>query len=276
VLFNYTSPILFDMKKIIVIISSIILSFASQAQVKPYVINSLGRSSQCTSGNVAYSVGEPFIGSLAGSSYKLNQGLLQSFGSYIKGFAIKLYLEGLYADSGRMLQAQDIAGPKFEEGISDKVTVEFHKAYPPFDLVYSFQDVSLNMNGNVSVNNFPDSLTGSYYMVIKSRNNLETWSSTPVDINIALHNSYDFSLAASQAYGNNLKPMGGNVYALYGGDANQDGLVDGGDMAAIDNANVNVLVGYYPEDVNGDGLVDGSDMAIIDNNSAAVVFAKRP
>ena len=47
-------------------------------------------------------------------------------------------------------------------------------------------------------------------------------------------------------------------------------------MAAIDNANIVVQIGYYPEDVNGDGLVDGSDMAIIDNNVIAVVFAKKP
>jgi len=47
-------------------------------------------------------------------------------------------------------------------------------------------------------------------------------------------------------------------------------------MAKIDNATKAIQVGYYPEDVNGDGLVDGSDMAIIDNNSVAVVFARRP
>jgi len=47
-------------------------------------------------------------------------------------------------------------------------------------------------------------------------------------------------------------------------------------MAKINNATKAITVGYYPEDVNGDGLVDGSDMAIIDNNSVAVVYFKRP
>jgi hypothetical protein len=59
-------------------------------------------------------------------------------------------------------------------------------------------------------------------------------------------------------------------------DVTQDGLVDGSDLATVDNASLYVLMGYNPEDVNGDGLVDGSDMALIDNNSLAVIQAKKP
>jgi len=70
--------------------------------------------------------------------------------------------------------------------------------------------------------------------------------------------------------------MNGGVYAIFAGDDNRDGIVDGSDMAAIDNASTAVMTGYHPEDLNGDGIVDASDMAIIDNNSTAVVSAKRP
>ena len=41
-----------------------------------------------------------------------------------------------------------------------------------------------------------------------------------------------------------------------GGDVNQDGIVDSGDMNPIENASVALTMGYIAEDVNGDGLID--------------------
>ena len=71
-----------------------------------------------------------------------------------------------------------------------------------------------------------------------------------------------------------LRKNGENV--IFCGDVNQDGIVDGSDMAAIDNASTNIILGYIPEDLNGDGIVDGSDMAIIDNNSINIVHIIKP
>jgi hypothetical protein len=53
----------------------------------------------------------------------------------------------------------------------------------------------------------------------------------------------------------------------YAGDANLDGLIDGGDYGIIDN-NVTVAgaSGYYNGDFNYDGVIDGGDYGIIDNN----------
>jgi hypothetical protein len=36
------------------------------------------------------------------------------------------------------------------------------------------------------------------------------------------------------------------------------------------------VTGYVPEDATGDGIVDGSDMAIVDNNSTAAAHAILP
>ncbi|MBK7030464.1 MAG: hypothetical protein IPH45_15235 [Bacteroidales bacterium] len=47
-------------------------------------------------------------------------------------------------------------------------------------------------------------------------------------------------------------------------------------MAAVDNASTIVLTGYVMEDTNGDGLVDGSDMALIDNNATMAITAIIP
>ncbi len=66
--------------------------------------------------------------------------------------------------------------------------------------------------------------------------------------------------------------MGGSVYGFYGGDVNDDGAVDGSDMAGVDNDNSVLAFGYNVSDVNGDGATDGSDMALVDNNLPFVFY----
>jgi hypothetical protein len=53
----------------------------------------------------------------------------------------------------------------------------------------------------------------------------------------------------------------------YAGDANLDGVIDGGDYGIIDNfAQVPNSDGYVNGDFNYDGVIDGGDYGIIDNN----------
>jgi hypothetical protein len=73
-----------------------------------------------------------------------------------------------------------------------------------------------------------------------------------------------------------MKLMMGTVYAIYGGNVNQDLSVDASDMAAVDNAATSLLHGYYPEDVNGDGTVDATDLALIDNNVTGLIHVIKP
>ncbi len=190
---------------------------------------------------------------------------------------IKFFLEGLYAGNGLMRQAQGASGPQFGAGIADRVALRFHNATSPYDLAYEVSNIDLLTNGLLSINNFPCNISGNYYIVIKHRNSIETWSALPFDFSGEGPFSYDFSTAASQAYGNNQKLMG-MVYAIWGGNPNQDGIVDGSDMSAIDNASAPpALLGYFPADINGDGIVDGSDMSMVDNNSAPpAASVKRP
>ncbi|MBK7175309.1 MAG: hypothetical protein IPH84_19325 [Bacteroidales bacterium] len=109
---------------------------------------------------------------------------------------------------------------------------------------------------------------------MRHRNSIETTTQFPVSFSNTVIN-YNFSSAAAQAYGSNQKALYG-TYVIYGGDVNQDGIVDGSDMAAIDNASTAVLQGYIAEDVNGDAIVDGTDMAMIDNNSTATIISVHP
>ena len=174
-----------------------------------------------------------------------------------------------------MNQAIGNSGPQFADNIADTLRVELHHYLSPDVVAYSFGSANLYRDGTIIIPNIPCGVTGYYYLVIKHRSSIETWS-YPININGVGPFDYDFTTEAGKAYASNMKLMPDNIYTIYGGDANQDGLVDGSDMAMIDNANILILVGYNPEDVNGDGLVDGSDMAIIDNNSRNVAYVKRP
>ncbi len=189
---------------------------------------------------------------------------------------IKIFLEGLYSNSGIMNQVQNNSVPVYGNGIAEILTVELHDALEPYGIAYTFNNAELQANGTISLNTQAVKIPSSYYIVVKHRNSIDTWSAQSVDFNGQGPFNYDFSVAASQAYGDNQKLKSGGIYAIFGGDATQDGIVDGSDMSVIDTASKAMLHGYYPEDMNGDGIVDGSDMAIIDNNSAAIVQVRRP
>ncbi|NVO18930.1 MAG: PKD domain-containing protein [Bacteroidetes bacterium] len=190
-----------------------------------------------------------------------------------KTLSLKVLLEGLYAGNGQMNKAQDAQGDHFGGTTADKLTIELHTATLPYNTSITFNDLDLFTNGSV-VSNVPGNYNSSYYLVVKHRNSMETWSATPVSFsNSAIH--FDFTSAQDMAFGNNLKFLGG-YYAIFAGDANQDGIIDGSDMSLIDNASTLILKGYYTEDVNGDGIVDGSDMSLLDNNSTAIIRLKRP
>ena len=118
----------------------------------------------------------------------------------------------------------------------------------------------------------------SYYIAVKHRNHLETWSKLPVLFGSST--SYDFSSSLTQAYDDGVNPpmaaMAGNKFAFFGGDVNQDGTVDASDMAEVDNDNAVFAFGYNVTDVSGDGTSDASDISIIDNNQALFLFYARP
>jgi hypothetical protein len=118
----------------------------------------------------------------------------------------------------------------------------------------------------------------SYYIAIKHRNSVETWSSIPIQIGESA--TYDFTNSLSQAYDDDnnppMKNMGNGVYAIYGGDVNQDGAVDGFDMQPTENDASNFAFGYNATDCNGDGSTDGFDMQIIENNSSLFIYYARP
>lgn len=193
-----------------------------------------------------------------------------------KTLNMAVILESLYSTiTYTMRQAQNGLGqPQFSAPTADQITVELHNPTTPFATAYSIPNVNLNMNDTVSVT-IPASYSGSYYIVIRHRNSIETWSANPVSFSGSV-TSYNFTDAAGKALGNNLKMVTMFKYGIYAGDVNQDGAVDGSDLLACDNDNVSFVSGYVVTDANGDGSVDGSDLLMIDNNNVNFVGKVTP
>ncbi|HMS65868.1 MAG TPA: hypothetical protein PKD83_11525, partial [Ignavibacteria bacterium] len=152
--------------------------------------------------------------------------------------------------------------------ITDTVTVELHNSTAPFALVDQAKEV-VTINGYATYE-FYNAPVGSYYIVLKHRNSLETWSAAPVAMVASGNYNYDFTTSASQAFGNNeIFKLG--INCIISGDINQDGIIDAGDLALVENEQGNA--GYLPEDVTGDDFVDGSDLSIVENNQGNTLIA---
>lgn len=155
--------------------------------------------------------------------------------------------------------------------VSDTITVELRNSVTPFGIA-DFAKSVLSSSGNVTLKfgNAPD---GNYYLAVKHRNSIETWSANSLAVSRSASVSYDLTTSASQAFGSNLIQIDTSPvrFAVYSGDVNQDGIVDATDISQIDNDASNFVTGYVSTDLTGDEFVDGTDFSIADNNAANFV-----
>ena len=160
--------------------------------------------------------------------------------------------------------------------ISDTVRVYLRNATSPYAIIDSTKS-ELNSSGS-GIFTFSYPVNGvNYFIVIKHRNSIETWSSSTQMFTGSSLN-YDFAAAVTQAFGNNMKQVDASPvrFAVYSGDVNQDGIVDASDVSTVDNDAFNSLSGYVTSDLNGDDFVDASDLGIVDNNALNAVSVITP
>jgi hypothetical protein len=191
-----------------------------------------------------------------------------------KTLNLTVFLEGLYIGGGTMRKAQDIGGDKFAGITADQITVELHNSSSYSTIAYTANNVNLSTSGIASVN-IPPVNNGSYYITIKHRNSIEITTASSISLSGSTIN-YNYSDAAAKVFGSNLVQMTDGKWVIYGGDVNQDGIIDSGDMSPVDSDVNSFNTGYITTDVNGDGTVDSGDFAIIDNNSTSFVSAQTP
>ena len=148
----------------------------------------------------------------------------------------------------------------------DTVRVFLRSAGHPFNIIDSATAIidSSTLRG---VFKFYDVPNGTYYLQLKHRNSIETWSRAGGETYIfgAIYN-YDFTNSINKAYGNNLI-LKGSKYCVYSGDIEQNGNIDLADGVIAYNSASVFTSGYVPSDVNGDNTVDLSDLVIVINNA---------
>jgi hypothetical protein len=203
----------------------------------------------------------------------ISAGQVQINGTYTGGgtingsiaYALNLtaFIQGFYNSSSNTM-------------VSDTIIIYLRSAVSPYAKVDSAKSV-LSNSGAGSFIFFNVTNATNYYVVIKHRNSIETWSST-VQAFLSAAMTYDFTPAANKAYGNNQAQIDSSPikFGIYSGDVNQDGIVDIIDNGLIDNDSYNFITGYVRTDVNGDNAVDLSDAAIADNNGYNFVIVRRP
>jgi hypothetical protein len=184
---------------------------------------------------------------------------------------VKLFIEGYYLGGGLMRSALFNSGITADTSLADSITVELHSPIHPYAVVASKKAV-VNTSGIASMS-FP-AISGEYYIAIKHRNSLETWSAWPV--NMTSSTSYDFTDAASKAFGNNQSSLGASKYGLFSGDLNQDGVIESQDYIEMENSIFSILFGYQISDITGDGVVESDDYLLMENNIPKILFANMP
>lgn len=157
--------------------------------------------------------------------------------------------DGLYDDVNNRLN------------MKDSVRVYLRDNSAPYAIVDSAIGIldSLTFTAPVIFNR---ALTGNYYIEVKHRNSLETWSNS-VNYTVAVNTNYNFTTSVTQAYGSNMV-LKNSKWCMYSGDINQDGFINGNDFTLYSGQFGSN--GYLSSDVNGDGVVNGNDFTVFSNN----------
>ena len=159
--------------------------------------------------------------------------------------------------------------------MKDTVRVYLRNSTVPYSLVDSAIAIidSLTFTGAFTFQNIS---SGNYYIQVKHRNCIETWSKAGGEsFTAGVTKSYDFTTSASQAYSGNMI-LRGSKYCIYSGDPDQDGSVNLTDIISTYNAASVFTTGYMVTDINGDNSVDLSDVLFCYNNSTNFVVKITP
>jgi exonuclease III len=147
--------------------------------------------------------------------------------------------------------------------IRDTVTVQLRTASAPYAIIDQTK-IYISTSGT-GTGNFSNAVNGTpYYLVVKHRNGIETWSATS-QIFSSSSLTYDFTTASNKAYGNNLKQIN-SKWCIKGGDVNQDGIVNSADLNFVYSNNISGFTGYNTTDLNGDNFTEIADLNLVFTN----------
>lgn len=192
-------------------------------------------------------------------SYKAYSTLLQ----LLPLFNIKVFPEGFYNNTTG------------NTNMKDSVKIFLRQSGSPYAIIDSSIGVFDSVTFNAEVYFNPELADGNYYLDIRHRNSIQTWSAVPVSYSFGSQVYYNLTNSKSSAYGSNLKSAGSN-WGIFSGDINQDGVIDLDDLISAYNGSNAFISGYTVQDCNGDSVVDLSDVLIIFNNAQLFINVITP
>ena len=178
--------------------------------------------------------------------------------------SLNLFIQGFYNSSA------DIT-------IRDTVRIYLRDTIAPYIIADSAKSY-LNTNGTATFNFTNAQNNKRYYIQIKHRNSIQTWSKAGGEIFISSVMNYNFTSSSAQAFGSNMTQIDTSPlrFGIYSGDSNQDGIIDAADISIIENDAAILLSGYVSTDINGDNIVDGSDISLVENNAVLGIIVIKP
>jgi hypothetical protein len=186
---------------------------------------------------------------------------------------LKLNIQGYYdADAHAMRAVMSNQGVGSSTTDVDDVTVELRDSST--SALVTSVTARLHTDGTATAT-FGTAPSGSFYIAVKHRNTVQTWSATAQTVG-STPLTYDFTTSANKAYGDNMVELESGVYGLYSGDLNQDEAVDIFDFPLLLNDNDNFSSGYLSTDLNGDGAVDIFDFPLLLNNNDNFIYSSHP
>ncbi len=148
-----------------------------------------------TTGN--YSVTETAVNGCTASSTSI-----QVTSNYCNfNISAKVLIEGYYNSNGLMNAVVDPINSPF---VCDTIEMKLAQPIAPYSILYNEKKL-LAIDGTAMFNFTTSPQYGSYYVIIRHRNGLETWSQTPVEINTS-PTTFDFSVSTTNNLINNKSP----------------------------------------------------------------------
>lgn len=197
-----------------------------------------------------------------------------TFNTCFSSMDVKLLIEGYYESNLQMKPVLFNQGVSLNSNITDTVTVELREPSQPYSVTHSFKGV-INLDGSIKCT-FPSSvISKQFYIAIKHRNSVETWSKEPITFNYS--NVYNFTNRADKAFGLNQTELSTNIWALYSGDIDQNGFLELDDFNLWD---AEYQQGYpynvFEPDLDGNGYMELDDFNIWDKNYQGGIYKITP
>ncbi len=278
------------MKTILTVIVTLCVSTYLQAQtIEKFSIDSGGASSTSIDGTIEilYTIGEVMVQERSAGNIQVSEGFINptqlsitvNATVFLQGPIDDPTTPGLMNDDLReddlipntspyndgLLTTAAVLNVTGTDAIVDWVWVELRDATDR-TIALEGRSALLQRDGNivgvdgVSAVSF-NATADNYYVLISHRNHLSILSATPVAIDGATF--VDLSSDPLDVFGNTnaVAAMGGGIYALYGGDFNEDGQILNTDIAGV--LPLSGTSGYSNSDSNMDGQTLNTDIQLI-------------